>query len=48
MAQYSNEPIDGSRTLSAKFDSYDQRNEDGYFVTTPYFAGAAAMAVGTP
>ncbi|MCU1279404.1 MAG: hypothetical protein JWM53_2950 [bacterium] len=32
--EFTNEPLDGSRTWSAKFDSYDQRNEDCYYVVT--------------
>lgn len=32
--QYTNEPLDDGRMWSAKFDSYDQRNEDCYYVVT--------------
>ncbi len=37
--EFTNEPLDGGRTWSAKFDSYDQRNEDCYYVITVYEAG---------
>jgi hypothetical protein len=32
--EFINQPLDGGRTWSAKFDSYDQRNEDCYYVIT--------------
>ena len=34
--EFIHQPLDGSRTWSAKFDSYDQRNEDCYYVITLY------------
>lgn len=32
--QYTNEALEDGRTWSATFDSYDQRNEDCYYVVT--------------
>jgi hypothetical protein len=41
--EFTNEPIYGDRTWSATFDSYDQRNEDCYYVIT-LSDGTAFMA----
>lgn len=32
--EFISQPLDGGRTWSAKFDSYDQRNEDCYYLVT--------------
>ena len=31
-------PIDATRSWTAEFDSYDQRNDDAYYIVTTYAA----------
>lgn len=45
--QYVNEPLDGGRTWSAKFDGYDQRNEGCYYVITLSDGTSFMAQVGT-